>query len=266
VRVAYLGTSAFAAGVLERLAHSAHRPVLVVTRPDRPAGRGRKLSAPPVADAALALGLGLDQPESVNGGRGAGRRSRPPRPTSSWSARSARSIKEPLLSDFPILNVHPSLLPRWRGAAPRGARDHGRRRGDRRLHHAPDAGLDSGPVCLRGTEPIAPDDTFGTLAPRLEQLGADLLSRPRRRARGLGAGRSSPRRADLRGEDRARGPHAGPRRLPSRAGAGRPRAVPAHRGPAAPGRRELPRGPARPGGGRIEHWSSWRCFHRGEGR
>ncbi|MCW3011377.1 MAG: Methionyl-tRNA formyltransferase, partial [Solirubrobacterales bacterium] len=84
-------------------------------------------------------------------------------------------IKEPLLSDFPILNVHPSLLPRWRGAAP-----------VERALMAGDpetgvcimqltAGLDEGPVCLRGVEPVAPDDTYGTLAPRLEQLGADLL-------------------------------------------------------------------------------------------
>ena len=56
----------FAARVLERLAETPHRPVLVVTRPDRPAGRGRKLTAPPVADVARALGLDLDQPEDVN--------------------------------------------------------------------------------------------------------------------------------------------------------------------------------------------------------
>ena len=62
----YLGTSPFAAAVLERLAETEHRPQLVVTRPDRPKGRGRRLPSPPVADAARALGLELDQPESVN--------------------------------------------------------------------------------------------------------------------------------------------------------------------------------------------------------
>ena len=66
MRTVYLGTSEFAARVLERLAETPHRPVLVVTRPDRPAGRGRKLTAPPVADVARALGLDLFQPEDVN--------------------------------------------------------------------------------------------------------------------------------------------------------------------------------------------------------
>src|SRR5438874_8743349 len=66
VRTVYLGTSPFAVAVLERLAASDHRPQLVVTRPDRPRGRGRKLSAPPVAHAARALGIDVIQPESVN--------------------------------------------------------------------------------------------------------------------------------------------------------------------------------------------------------
>ena len=66
MRTVYLGTSPFAVAVLERLAQSDHKPRLVVTRPDRPRGRGRKLSAPPVADAARELGIEVIQPESVN--------------------------------------------------------------------------------------------------------------------------------------------------------------------------------------------------------
>ena len=66
MRTVYLGTSEFAAVVLRRLADSPHRPALVVTRPDRPRGRGRKLSPPPVAEAARELGIALDQPASVN--------------------------------------------------------------------------------------------------------------------------------------------------------------------------------------------------------
>ncbi|MEA2220591.1 MAG: methionyl-tRNA formyltransferase, partial [Solirubrobacteraceae bacterium] len=66
MRTVFLGTSSFAAAVLTRLAATPHRPQLVVTRPDRPAGRGRRLSSPPVADAARALGLELYQPPSVN--------------------------------------------------------------------------------------------------------------------------------------------------------------------------------------------------------
>jgi methionyl-tRNA formyltransferase len=84
-------------------------------------------------------------------------------------------LKEPLLSDFELLNVHPSLLPRWRGAAPieRAIMAGDAETGVSIMRVT--AGLDSGPVCLAAPEPIRPDDTYGTLAPRLEQLGADLL-------------------------------------------------------------------------------------------
>ena len=71
MRTVYLGTSEFAAAVLDALAASPHRPALVVTRPDRPRGRGRRLASPPVADAARRLGIELDQPESVNDPDGA---------------------------------------------------------------------------------------------------------------------------------------------------------------------------------------------------
>jgi methionyl-tRNA formyltransferase len=176
VRTVYLGTSEFAAGVLDRLADSPHRPQLVVTRPDRPAGRGRKLAAPPVADAARALGLELVQPESVNG-EDARARIAAAAPDAVIVCAFGALIREPLLSDFEILNVHPSLLPRWRGAAPV---ERALMAGDEatgvciiRLT----AGLDSGPIFTTGREPIAPDDTYGTLAPRLRELGADLLLR-----------------------------------------------------------------------------------------
>src|SRR5438094_656790 len=66
MNVVYLGTSAFASSVLERLAKTPYRPVLVVTRPDRPKGRGLKLAPPPVADKARELGIDVDQPQSVN--------------------------------------------------------------------------------------------------------------------------------------------------------------------------------------------------------
>jgi len=176
VRIAYLGTTAFAAGILARLAEGEHRPVLVATRPDRPAGRGRRLSSPPVAEAARELGLELDQPESVNG-EAARARIAAAAPEAVVVCAYGALITEPLLSEHPMLNVHPSLLPRWRGAAPVEraimAGDHETGVCIMRLT----AGLDSGPVCLRGVEPIAPGDTYGTLAARLEQLGAALLLR-----------------------------------------------------------------------------------------
>src|SRR5205807_4589281 len=97
VRTVFLGTSEFAAAVLERLADSPHRPQLVVTRPDRPRGRGRRLAPPPVAQAASALGIELAQPESVNdeGARGAIAATEP---EAVCVCAFGALIKEPLLS------------------------------------------------------------------------------------------------------------------------------------------------------------------------
>ena len=176
MRTVFLGTSDFAAAVLERLAASPHRPALVVTRPDRPRGRGRRLAAPPVADAARLLQLELDQPDDVNG-QAARERIAAVQPEVVVVCAFGALIKEPLLSDHEMLNVHPSLLPRWRGAAPieRAIMAGDAETGVSIMRVT--AGLDSGPVCLAATEPIAPDDTYGTLAPRLEELGARLLVR-----------------------------------------------------------------------------------------
>ncbi len=176
MRTVYLGTSAFAATVLERLAASDHRPALVVTRPDRPAGRGRRLTAPPVAEMASALGLDLAQPEDVNAPE-AGDAIAAAEPDVVVVCAFGAILREPLLERFEMLNIHPSLLPRWRGAAPI---ERAIMAGDERTGVSimkVTAGLDSGPVCLAEPEPIHPDDTYGTLAPRLETLGADLLVR-----------------------------------------------------------------------------------------
>ncbi len=176
MRTVYLGTSSFAARILERLAASDHRPGLVVTRPDRPAGRGRRLTPPPVADTARTLGLDLDQPESVNDAA-ARDRIAAAAPDVVVVCAFGALLKEPLISDFEVVNVHPSLLPRWRGAAPveRAIMAGDPQTGVSIMRLT--AGLDSGPVCLAAPEPIGPDDTYGTLAPRLQELGADLLVR-----------------------------------------------------------------------------------------
>jgi methionyl-tRNA formyltransferase len=117
VRTVYLGTSHFAVTVLGHLIRSEHRQELVVTRPDRPRGRGRKLQAPPVAEAARLLGLEVFQPDSVNSPE-AIERIAEAAPASVCICAFGALIKEPLLSAYPMYNVHPSLLPRWRGAAP----------------------------------------------------------------------------------------------------------------------------------------------------
>jgi methionyl-tRNA formyltransferase len=176
VRTVYLGTSEFAAAILRRLADSRHRPVLVLTRPDRPRGRGRKLASPPVAILARELGIELAQPDSVN---------EEPAPALIADARPeavvvcafGALIKEPLLSRYGILNVHPSLLPRWRGAAPieRAIMNGDELTGVSIMQLT--EGLDSGPVCAQASDPIAPDDTYGSLAERLEELGGELLIR-----------------------------------------------------------------------------------------
>ncbi len=173
----FLGTSEFAAAVLDRLAREQrHRPALVLTRPDRPRGRGRRIASPPVAELARSLRLELSQPDSVN--------EQPTRdrisalgPVKIIVCAFGALIKEPLLSEHEILNVHPSLLPRWRGAAPieRAIIAGDTHTGVSIMRLT--AGLDSGPVCLTETEPIGEADTYGTLAPRLARIGGELLLR-----------------------------------------------------------------------------------------
>jgi methionyl-tRNA formyltransferase len=122
VRTAYLGTSDFAAVVLRRLADSPHRPALVVTPPDRRQGRGRKVKPPPAALTAKELGLELLQAENVND-EAALERIRAAKPDAVVVCAFGQLIREPLLSEFPILNVHPSLLPRWGGGERREKED-----------------------------------------------------------------------------------------------------------------------------------------------
>jgi methionyl-tRNA formyltransferase len=176
LRTVYLGTSEFAAVVLRRLAASAHRPQLVVTRPDRPRGRGQKLSPPPVAVAARELGIEVIQPEQLHAPDVLARIAAA-EPEVLTTCAYGVLIKEPLLSDYEMINVHPSLLPRWRGAAPL---ERAIMAGDEQTGVSimrVTAGWDSGPVYLQGAEPIQPDDDYGTLAARLETLGAELLVR-----------------------------------------------------------------------------------------
>jgi len=176
VRTVFLGTSEFAAAVLRILAASAHRPSLVITRPDRPRGRGRQLAPPPVAEAARALDIELDQPASVNDDDARARIAEIT-PEAICVCAFGALIKEPLLSDHLMLNVHPSLLPRWRGAAPieRAIMAGDEQTGVSIMRVT--AGLDSGPVCAQVAEPIRPDDTYGVLAGRLQPLGGELLIR-----------------------------------------------------------------------------------------
>ncbi len=174
MRIAYLGTSEFAAGILRVLGDSPQPPALVVTRPDRPRGRGRRVAAPPVALAAVELGLPLAQPASVND-EDARAQIAAAAPDALVVCAFGALIKEPLLSDYEVLNVHPSLLPRWRGAAPieRAIMAGDAQTGVCIMRLT--AGLDTGPVARRAAVEIAADDTFATLSQRLEELAGGLL-------------------------------------------------------------------------------------------
>jgi methionyl-tRNA formyltransferase len=174
VRTVYLGTSDFAVAVLEQLAATVHRPLLVVTRPDRPRGRGRRVGPPPVAEAARGLGLELLQPESVNDEE-ARKKIAEAEPEVLCVCAFGALLKEPLLSEHEMLNVHPSLLPRWRGAAPieRAIETGDEETGVTIMR--PTAEFDAGPICLQRAEAIRPDDDYGRLAGRLAQLGGGLL-------------------------------------------------------------------------------------------
>jgi methionyl-tRNA formyltransferase len=174
VSLVYLGTSDFAAEILRRLAATdRYRPALVVTPPDRRRGRGRKTSPTPVAELATELGVDVLRAESTSDSESLDR-IRAASPDVAVVCAFGQLIREPLLSEIEFLNVHPSLLPRWRGAAPI---ERAIMAGDpetgvsiMRLTE----GLDSGPVALQRSLEIGEDD-FGALSGRLEKLGADLL-------------------------------------------------------------------------------------------
>jgi methionyl-tRNA formyltransferase len=165
VRFGYAASAPFGADVLERLAAN-HEIAFCLTLPDAPAGRGRGLR--PTQAKLTALKLGIPVVESLEGTLDE---------STIVLVAYGRLIPRVLLDRHLWLNLHPSLLPRWRGAAPieraimAGDRETGV--GIMRL----EAGLDTGPVCLSQAIPIHDHDTFGTLAPRLEELAGTLLAR-----------------------------------------------------------------------------------------
>ncbi|MBK5111458.1 MAG: methionyl-tRNA formyltransferase [Thermoleophilia bacterium] len=171
---AFLGTSEFAATVLEVLAGTDHRPGLVVTLPDRRRGRGRRELPSPVAERADELGIELMKSGDVNAPAD---RERIAAAGGEWASICAfgQLVRDPLLSQVPMMNVHPSLLPRWRGAAPieRAIMAGDRRTGVSIMRLV--AGLDSGPVALVEETPVDPDEDFGTLSGRLAAIGGRLL-------------------------------------------------------------------------------------------
>jgi len=177
-RIAFAGTPEFAVPTLEALVAAGARVPLVLTQPDRPAGRGRRITPPPVKQAAEAHGLRVEQPLHL----------RDPALPEAWGLADppdllvvvAYGLLLPTwLLEWPragCVNVHASLLPRWRGAAPI---QHAILAGDpvtgvslMRM----DRGLDTGPVYATRSTPIGPRDTAGDLHDRLARLGAALAA------------------------------------------------------------------------------------------
>jgi methionyl-tRNA formyltransferase len=176
LRVAFAGTPEFARTALQAVLASQHRVVGVFTRPDRPRGRGQQLSASPVKEAALAAHLPLSQPASARDGAA----------LEELAARRADVlvvvayglILPQILLDAPRLgsvNIHASLLPRWRGAAPiqRALLAGDTETGITLMRM--EAAVDAGPILLQRSIGIRPTDTSGRLHDALARLGADTL-------------------------------------------------------------------------------------------
>lgn len=175
LRVAFAGTPEFAARVLAAIVETEYDIPLVLTQPDRP-GRGMKPTANAVKQFALQQGLRIDQPKRL----------RTPEQRAAFEASRPDVLVvvdygltlPPEMLALPrlgCLNLHASLLPRWRGEAPisRAIEAGDAETGVTLIRM--DAGLDTGPICLRRTIPIAPDDTLGSLHDKLARLGAEVL-------------------------------------------------------------------------------------------
>ncbi len=174
-RLVFMGTPEFAVPVLEALIGT-HQVVGVVTQPDRPAGRRRQLQPSPVKRVALEYGLSLMQPRSLREPEAIAQLAAW-RPELVVVAAFGQILRQDVL-DLPpygCLNVHASLLPRWRGAAPVAAAILAGDDVTGVTIMKMDAGLDTGPILAQREEPIGFSDTRATLEERLAHLGADLL-------------------------------------------------------------------------------------------
>ncbi len=182
LRLVFAGTPEFALPCLAACRTSGAEVVAVYTQPDRPAGRGRKLSPSPVKQAAIAAGIAVEQPESLKSTEArqklAGYHADLLVVVAYGLILPRRVLSTPRLGCW---NVHASLLPRWRGAAPiQRAILAGDTESGVDLMQM-EAGLDTGPVLLERRTPIRREDTGGSLHDRLSSLGADVLAEGLRR-------------------------------------------------------------------------------------
>jgi methionyl-tRNA formyltransferase len=166
-QIAVAATGPFGADVLERLA-AEHHVVELLTRPDRPRGRGRRVAAPPAKDAAERLEIPVSQPEKLDESAEIGA-------DTVVVCAYGLLIPNELLERALWLNVHPSLLPRWRGAAPV---ERSLMAGDEEtgvtIHRTVEA-LDAGPIAAQRAFPVAPEDDAGAVYARAAEVAAELL-------------------------------------------------------------------------------------------
>ncbi len=191
----FCGTPQFAVPTLEKLAESGFRVRLVVTQPDRPRGRGQKSAASPVKLRAQALGLAVIEPENIKTNDALRAQLESLKPAAIVIVGYGRIVPPWMLALAPLgnLNLHASLLPKYRGAAPiQWAIANGETVTGVTTMRI-NEGLDTGDILLQKEAAIAPEDTAVTLAPRLAAIGADLMVET---LRGLEAGRLQPRPQD----------------------------------------------------------------------
>ena len=176
MKLIFAGTPEFAAGALRALIAAGHQIELVLTQPDRPAGRGMALQASPVKQVALAAGIEVFQPPTLRDAEAQARLA--VLEADAMVVAAYGLILPQAVLDMPRLgciNIHASLLPRWRGAAPIQrailAGDSETGVGIMQM----EAGLDTGPVLLEGRLPISVSDTAATLHDKLAELGARLI-------------------------------------------------------------------------------------------
>ena len=176
MRVVFAGTPPFAARALEAIASAGHDIPLVLTQPDRPAGRGLKLTQSAVSESAARLGLRAEKFPSVKGAD-AQQALRAAGADVMVVAAYGLILPRAVLEMFPrgCINIHASLLPRWRGAAPiqRAILAGDERTGVCIMQM--EEGLDTGPVVLERAIPIEPVDTTATLTAKLAHLGAEAI-------------------------------------------------------------------------------------------
>ncbi len=183
----FCGTPPFAVPTLEKLVAAGHRVHLVVTQPDRPKGRGLELVASPVKQCALALNLPITQPDRIKTNDEFRSQLTALQPDAIIVVGYGRIIPQWMLDLPPLgnINLHASLLPKYRGAAPiQWAIANGETITGVTTMRI-DAGLDTGDILLQHELSITPDDTAETLSPRLAAMGADLVVET---LRGLQAG------------------------------------------------------------------------------